>query len=329
MPPSTPGAAQSPEPAASSRLPSRQRRAHWLPATPIVRSQFVVFGLLVVLTISAWALTVHQAHTMNIPMGIIARGGSTASDSAPAAGDMPGMAMGKPDANGMETVASSGMAGMAEAGWSWAGFITFLLAWAVMMAAMMFPAAAPMLLLFQKINAQRQAKSGAFVPTWVFGGGYLLIWTAAGAITWVLVRLGNELATSLDAGSRTTWAPIALGATLGVAGLYQLTPLKRVCLDHCRTPLGFVTQHWRDGYPGALRMGLVHGGYCLGCCWALFAVLVAAGVMSLAWMALLTLVIFAEKVLPLGRHASIGVGVAFLALGIIVAAGAAGLPWIA
>jgi predicted metal-binding membrane protein len=242
---------------------------------------------------------------------------------------MDGMTMDEPQADGIPTAAASGMAGMAAAGWSWDGFATFLLAWAVMMAAMMFPAAAPMLLLYHKINAQRRARSGAFVPTWVFGSGYLFIWTTVGAATWVLVRLGSELANTLDTGSRATWAPIALGATLGVAGLYQLTPLKKVCLDHCRTPLGFVTQHWRDGYTGAWRMGLVHGGYCLGCCWALFAVLVAAGVMSLAWMALLTLVVFAEKVLPLGRHASTGVGVAFLALGIIVAAGAAGLPWIA
>jgi predicted metal-binding membrane protein len=291
-----------------------------------------VLGLLVVLTISAWALTVHQARTMDMPMGIVARGGAAPGDSVPATGnraDMDDMVMEETASNGMQTVASSGMAGMVEAGWSWAGFATFLFAWAVMMVAMMFPAAAPMLLLYHKINAQRRARSGAFVPTWVFGSGYLLVWTAVGAAMWVLVRLGSELANALDTGSRATWAPIALGATLGVAGLYQLTPLKTVCLDHCRTPLGFVTQHWRDGYPGALRMGLVHGGYCLGCCWALFAVLVAAGVMSLAWMALLTLVIFAEKVLPLGRHASTGVGVALLALGIIVATGAAGLPWIA
>jgi predicted metal-binding membrane protein len=115
---------------------------------------------------------------------------------------------------------------------------------------------------------------------------------------------------------------------LGLAGLYQLTPLKRVCLDHCRSPFGFVMQHWREGYGGALQMGVVHGLYCLGCCWALFAVLVAAGVMSLAWMLLLTLVVFAEKVLPFGRRASRVVGVAFLVLGVVVAAGVVDLPWI-
>jgi predicted metal-binding membrane protein len=114
-----------------------------------------------------------------------------------------------------------------------------------------------------------------------------------------------------------------------VAGLYQLTPLKRVCLDHCRTPLGFVASHWRDGRLGALRMGIVHGAYCLGCCWALFAVLVAAGVMSLAWMLLLTLVVFAEKALPQGRRTAAVVGGALVVLGLAVAGGAVPMPWMA
>jgi len=112
------------------------------------------------------------------------------------------------------------------------------------------------------------------------------------------------------------------------AGAYQLTPLKRVCLRHCRSPFAFVAQHWQDGRLGALRMGLRHGGYCLGCCWALFAVLVAAGVMSLAWMLLLTLVVFAEKVLPRGERSSKAVGIAFLALGLLVATGVVAMPWL-
>ena len=227
----------------------------------------------------------------------------------------------------MDDAADVAMSGMAAAGWSLDGFATFVAAWAVMMAAMMFPAAAPMLLLFRRVYAQRQAAGTGFVPTWVFAAGYLLVWTVVGALTWVLVRLGSDLAGRLGDAKRRTWAPLALGAVLVVAGLYQLTPLKRVCLDHCRTPLGFVMTHWRDGRLGALRMGAVHGAYCLGCCWALFAVLVAAGVMSLAWMLLLTLVVFAEKVLPLGRGTSRGVGVAFLALGVVVASGAAAMPW--
>jgi predicted metal-binding membrane protein len=262
---------------------------------------------LLLLTVGAWALTVHQARTMDMPMGVAVSG---------AADD--GM-------DGMEDMAA---AGMAAAGWSVGGAAAFLAVWAVMMAAMMLPAAAPMVLLFGTVHAKRRGRP-AFAPTWVFVAGYLLVWAAVGLAAYVLVRLGSDLASRLGAADRERWAPLALGATLLAAGLYQLTPLKRVCLAHCRTPLGFVMTHWRDGYGGALRMGVVHGAYCLGCCWALFAVLVATGVMSLAWMVLLTLVVFAEKVLPLGRHASRAVGAAFLILGAVVAAGATDLPWAA
>jgi predicted metal-binding membrane protein len=203
-----------------------------------------------------------------------------------------------------------------------------VLAWAVMMAAMMVPAAAPMIVLFQATATRRKAAGRAFVPTWVFIGGYLLVWSVIGGLTWVLVQVASDVAGQFGTAHRETWAPLALGTVLVLAGLYQLTPLKRVCLDHCRSPFGFVMQHWREGYGGALQMGVVHGLYCLGCCWALFAVLVAAGVMSLAWMLLLTLVVFAEKVLPFGRRASQVVGVTFLVLGVVVAAGVADLPGI-
>jgi predicted metal-binding membrane protein len=278
------------------------------PATPWEWGRLAVFGALIVLTVGAWVLTVHQAQTMDRPMGVVARGAADGSN---------GMA-------GMDGMAASGMAG---GGWTWDAVVGFLVAWSVMMAAMMFPAAAPMLLLFRKVSAQRRAGGSAFVPTWVFAAGYLLVWTAIGALTWILVQLASEAVGHLGGTTRDRWAPLALGAVLVVAGLYQLTPLKRVCLDHCRTPLGFMMGHWRNGYRGALRMGVVHGAYCLGCCWALFAVLVAAGVMSLAWMAVLTLVVFTEKVLPLGRRAPAAVGIAFVALGVLIAAGAMGLPW--
>ena len=331
-------------------------RRRW-PEKPIARGQLVLLALLVLLTAGAWVLTVHQARTMDMPMGVVARGAagsapeptaapsgianSTPSDAMAGMDGMDGMAgMEMPGAEiapeagpaetGVGAASASGMAGMAmDDGWSWDGFAAFLVAWAVMMAAMMFPSAAPMLLLFRTVSASRRAKGGAFVSTWVFAAGYLLVWVGIGIATWILVRAGSELAGRMSDAGRETWAPLALGAVLLVAGLYQLTPLKRVCLDHCRTPLGFVVSHWRDGRLGALRMGLRHGAYCLGCCWALFAVLVAAGVMSLAWMLLLTLVVFAEKVLPLGRWAPRAVGTAFLALGVVVAAGAADLPWVA
>jgi predicted metal-binding membrane protein len=307
----------------SATLRVRPRRFGLLPTTPLERGHLAVLIALVLLSIGAWTLTIRQAQTMEMPMGVVARGAmpDVAPRPAPAGmDDMGGMVMDEAGA-----VASAGMAG---AGWSLAALIAFVVAWAVMMAAMMFPAAAPMILLFRTVATQRRTSGRAFVPTWVFVVGYLLVWTAVGVLTWVVVQGLSDLAGRLGAAERATWGPLALGAVLVVAGLYQLTPLKRVCLEHCRSPFAFIMQHWRDGYGGALRMGVVHGLYCLGCCWALFGVLVAAGVMSLAWMLVLTLVIFAEKVLPLGRRVSQAVGMVFLVLGLLVASGATGLPWV-
>ncbi|HET7092225.1 MAG TPA: DUF2182 domain-containing protein, partial [Thermomicrobiales bacterium] len=275
-----------------------------------------ILALLAALTIGAWALTVAWARSMNMPMGIAARG---------AAGGMDGMS----NAAGMSGMSDIAMSGAAAGGWSVAAIASFLAAWTVMMAAMMFPAAAPMLVMFHRLSAQRRAQGAPFVSTWVFAAGYLLVWAAIGVAVYWLIQLASDAATSLGAADRAVWAPIALGATLIVAGLYQLTPLKRVCLGHCRSPISFVMTHWREGRLGALHMGIVHGLYCLGCCWALFAVLVAAGIMSLAWMLLLTLVVFLEKVAPHGRFTAAAVGGGLILLGLLVAAGATAMPWIA
>ena len=267
------------------------------------------FGLLAslaALTVVAWLLVFYQVNTMSMPMGIAVRGGM--------AGE------------GMEGMAGMAMAGMPAAGWSLEGAVPFVVAWTVMMAAMMLPAAAPMIFMFASAQARR-ARNVA-VGTWVFVAGYLLVWALAGVLVYVLVQLGSDLATRLDPPQRSHWAPLALGATLAVAGLYQFTSLKRVCLSHCRSPLSFIAHHWRDGRAGALEMGMRHGLYCFGCCWALFAVLVAAGVMSLAWMLLLTLVVFVEKMLPQGRHFEAATGIVLLCLGAAVASGAVGMPWL-
>ena len=233
-------------------------RRSWFPRGPgtslecghLERGQLAVLIALVVLTVGAWALTIHQAQTMDMPMGVVARGAAAAPDRPTAADDMDDMG-----GMAMDEAADMAATGMAGAGWSLAGLAAFVVAWAVMMAAMMFPAAAPMLLLFRTVATQRQASGEAFVPTWVFVAGYLLVWTAVGALTWVLVQGLSDLAGRLGAAERATWAPLALGAVLIGAGLYQLTPLKQVCLDHCRSPLAFVMQHWRDG----LRRGAADG----------------------------------------------------------------------
>jgi predicted metal-binding membrane protein len=179
----------------------------------------------------------------------------------------------------------------------------FFTMWVAMMIGMMFPAAAPMVLMYGRMRRDDS------VSVALFTGSYLALWIAFGALAFGLGWLvENRVARSMWMADN--WARGG-GVLLVLAGLYQLTPLKDVCLRHCRTPLGFVMQHWRDGRRGAVEMGVRHGTYCVGCCWLLFLVLVPLGVMNIAAMIAVTLVVFAEKVLPwgrgLGRLAAVGV----------------------
>lgn len=254
-------------------------------------------------------LTLYQAFVMAEPPGIAPPTGSA----------MDGM--------GMDSMNGMAVTGMPGVGWSLQEAVAFVAMWTVMMAAMMLPAMTPMVLTFAAAQARRTRTMA--VPTWIFIAGYLLVWLAAGLLVYILVEAGSSVGAHLSSAERERWAPLALGAVLVGAGLYQFTPLKRTCLAHCRSPFAFVALHWRDGRFGALRMGLRHGVYCLGCCWALFAVLVAAGVMSVAWMLLLTLVVAIEKLLPLGQRAAAGIGVALLILGVAAGRGGTLMPWLA
>ena len=249
---------------------------------------------LITVTAIAWAFTLYQPFAMSASMGS-------------AMGEMEGMAM-------------EGMA----AGWSFAGLLIFVTVWTIMMVAMMLPAAAPMILIFASAQARRDRQVA--VPTWIFVAGYILVWAAAGLGAYVLDQAFTKLVSSQASLDPGTWAPLALGITLILAGLYQFTPLKHVCLRQCRSPWGFVAQYWREGRTGAVNMGVRHGLYCLGCCWALFAVLTAVGMMSIAWMLSLTLVVFAEKVFPYGVRISAAVGMALIAIGLLIASGALQLP---
>jgi predicted metal-binding membrane protein len=260
-----------------------------------------------ILTIGAWALTLRHALVMPEPMGIAVQDGSA----------MDGMSM-----DGMSHMTATGVP---AAGWSLPEAIGFVAVWTVMMAAMMLPAMVPMVLTFAAAQARRTRTMA--VPTWIFVAGYLLVWLAAGLLVYVVLQFGSTVVSGLTGAEREHWVPVALGAVLIGAGLYQFTPLKRTCLAHCRSPLAFVSLHWRDGAVGALRMGIRHGVYCVGCCWALFAVLVAAGVMSVAWMLLLTLAVAIEKLLPLGRLAPTVIGAALIGLGSAVASGTVSMPW--
>jgi len=163
----------------------------------------------------------------------------------------------------------------------------FLIGWLVMMTAMMLPAAAPMVLIVRLAVAPGRL---ADVRTGVFVAGYLLVWTGIG-----LTALAAQ--SSLMALGPWVRAP-AVAGVLALAGAYQFSPLKNACLRACRSPMDFVVLHWRSGILGAFRLGIDHGLYCIGCCWALMAVLVVAGGMGIAWVALIALVVFAEKVLP-------------------------------
>lgn len=191
--------------------------------------------------------------------------------------------------------------------------VIFLAIWIAMMVAMMFPASAPMILMFHTIATGKRQRAQAYVPTWVFVSGYLLVWTLAGAIAYVLAAGIDRLAVQspwLMANASRVGAVILIAA-----GIYQLSPLKNTCLSKCRTPTQFIMTSWRDGYAGAVRMGIQHGVYCLGCCWLLFVLLLPFGMMNIAAMALLTALIFVEKVLPVGRLVSTVAGAALIVYG--------------
>ena len=175
----------------------------------------------------------------------------------------------------------------------------FLAIWVIMMVAMMFPTAAPMIVTFHKVQAGKRQRGEAFVSTWIFVAAYLLVWGLSGVAAYA-GALAAEAIAARTALSPATAARIG-GGVLVVAGLYQFTPWKNICLSKCRTPISFIMTSWHDGAAGALRMGLLHGAYYLGCCWLLFAILFPLGIMNIAAMAVITLVIFAEKSLPWGR----------------------------
>lgn len=204
------------------------------------------------------------------------------------------------------------------------GAALFLAIWVVMMIAMMFPTAVPMILVFARVQRDRHSSERAFTHIWVFVGAYLLIWTLFGVLGYLGALLAERLA------QQVPWimmdAARVGGGILVLAGLYQLTPLKRACLGKCRTPRDFILHSWRDGSPGSFRMGLEHGIYCLGCNWLLFILLFPLGIMNIAAMALLTALIFAEKVFPLGARIAQFAALVLILYGALVIVVPAALP---
>ena len=222
--------------------------------------------------------------------------------------DMPGMAM---DEGGAGAISDMAMA-MAPVAWTpgYAALMFFM--WWIMMMAMMLPSAAPMILLFAMINRKQREKGSPYVPTGIFAAGYVLVWGAFSLIA-VSAQWGLERSGLLSAMASTS---VLLGAGLLIAaGIYQLTPLKHACLRHCRSPIFFVTQHWRPGGLGALHMGIEHGAFCTGCCWFLMALLFYGGVMNLYWIVGLAVFVLLEKTIPAGHWFGRITGVLLIAWG--------------
>jgi predicted metal-binding membrane protein len=212
------------------------------------------------------------------------------------------------------------MRGMDDGPWTSLGsFWWFLGTWVVMMAAMMFPSVAPTVALYARMTRQRSR-----VQPSVFAAGYLVAWGAVGALAFGLAVAGRAVIGDVLAWDQAgRWIA---GVTLLAAAVYELTPVKDVCLGKCRSPLGFLLGAWRDGRRGALRMGAAHGAWCVGCCWALMASLFALGVMSIAWMALVAGLIAAEKLLPWRAVATVGTATVLGVLGVLLLAAPDAIP---
>jgi predicted metal-binding membrane protein len=281
------------------------------------RDRTVVIAALVAVIVAAWVYILLGAGM-----------GMTAFEMTPPFGEAGNMAMAPADStargqNGGDMAMGEGGSGMAMGegmimamapmAWTPGHAVLMFFMWWIMMMAMMLPSASPMILLFARFNRSQREKGAPYVPTAIFALGYLLVWAAFSLVAvtaqWGLERSG--LLSSMMAGTS-----VILGAALLLAaGVYQLTPLKYACLKHCRSPLFFISHHWRPGDWGALRMGVEHGAFCTGCCWFLMALLFYGGVMNLFWIIGLALLVLVEKVAPAGQWVGRVMGAGLIAWG--------------
>jgi predicted metal-binding membrane protein len=265
------------------------------------RQRSLTIAALAVLTLLAWAWLFAGAG-----MGMAAQAWLPFEPHAPASDPMVGM-------TGME-----GMAMTPPAAWSAGRLLIAVSMWWVMMVAMMQPSAAPTNLLYARAAPGQAVAVQA--ATGMFLAGYLAVWglfaLAAAGLQDALQQWDLVAPITMDATAKWLFAAILIAA-----GLYQLSPFKEACLARCRSPAAFLARHYRAGRLGALRMGVVHGAFCLGCCWLLMALLFVGGVMNLAWIALLSLLVAAEKLLPGGRWIARAAGLAFIVWGALVAVG--------
>jgi len=206
---------------------------------------------------------------------------------------------------------------MVQMPWSGLTFFLMFVMWSVMMVGMMVPSAAPMILLYARVQRKKLAEQAPAKRIAAFTAGYLLVWTAfslvATSLQWALSEL-RLLSPMMESSNQYLAVAILFGA-----GIYQLTPLKQACLKQCQSPLGFLTSHWQDGISGALRMGIGHGIFCVGCCWLLMALLFVGGVMNLIWVAIIAVFVLLEKVMPRGDLVGKAGGGLLIGFGLYVA----------
>jgi predicted metal-binding membrane protein len=263
---------------------------------PLGRPRAIVLAGLLVITLLAWSWLIQLSATMQpAPMPEMA------------AMDMSGMDMGNMN---MGTMAPS------LEPWSLAHGLFLFAMWAVMMVGMMTPSVTPMVLIYQRIAQQANASGHDFASVGWFFCGYLAAWVVFAALA-TLVQWGLESIALLSPMMKSS-SDLFAGTVLLAAGIYQWLPLKDACLSRCRAPLAFVQQHggFQASFDGSLRLGFVHGMYCIGCCWALMALLFAGGVMNILWIAALMILVLLEKILPGARWLTRIAGLAFIVGGV-------------
>jgi predicted metal-binding membrane protein len=248
------------------------------PSSIAQRERWIIAGALGVIAAAAWAYMIHEARSMNIS--------------------------GVCECLGMQ---------MGGAGFSAGTLLPLFLMWAGMMVAMMLPSATPMILTFAAVSRNRRRQERPYVPVTIFVAGYVAVWTGFSVIAaiaqWFLHRQ------ALLSPSMASSSALLGGILLIASGIFQFTPFKHACLTQCRAPFEFIMTRWREGAGGALRMGIEHGLFCAGCCWALMGLLFVAGVMNILWIAALSLIVGLEKLLPRGLWLSSATGVVLTAWG--------------
>lgn len=274
------------------------------------RDRVIVAASLAALTVIAWTYTLWLAAAMNIDGMSMSGPGMGADMRMAPAMEMDGMEMDAGAALSLGTVL-----GISPRPWSSVEAGVTLTMWVVMMVGMMLPSATPMILLYARVGRQSRKEGKPFAATGFFAGGYLLAWVgfalAATLGQWLME--GTLLSTALASASR-----IFSGAVLIVAGLYQWTPLKDACLSQCQAPIVFLQRHggFRRDPAGAVGLGLRHGLYCIGCCWALMTLLFVGGIMNVLWIAAIAIFVLAEKVFFPGRLLSRIAGTLLIAAGL-------------